>query len=221
MTVLSFVSLGYVWQLLGRGPFALPPQTLSDLKKSIFNYLLFTLYHFQWYLRITTFPGVWIEFSCMFPFPWKYIWNGTWVVSFFHLFSFSSYPVFSLFLLFGISELLFQWFLKKQFDVFLVPSVSDLIYLVRPLRAEYFNHFEQKDWCPQSVDILVLYIKINFLSLHCGTIMLQTKSDSNKKMNLWNKKQWWTSYDCHFFVEIFQQFWASRYLIESWIKLSD
>ena len=114
MTVLSFVSLGYVWQLLGREPFAPPrPQTLSSLKKSIFNYLLFTLYHFQWYLRITTFPGVWIEFSCMFSFPWKYIWNGTWVVSFFHLLSFSSYPVFSLFLLFGISRVTFSMVFEK------------------------------------------------------------------------------------------------------------
>ena len=53
--------------------------------------------------------------------------------------------------------------------------------IVRALRSEHFNHFDQKVWYPQSVDILVLYIRSSFLRLHCSTIMLQTKS----KLKFW------------------------------------
>ena len=48
-------------------------------------------------------------------------------------------------------------------------------------RSEHFNHFDQNVWYPQSADILVLYIKNNFLCFHCGTIMLHSVS----KLTFW------------------------------------
>ena len=69
--------------------------------------------------------------------------------------------------------------------------------LARSLRSEHVNHFDQKVSYPQSVDILVLYIKSNFLRLHCGTIMLQAKSElkfwCNISTNLSNCKNWFCS----------------------------
>ena len=63
--------------------------------------------------------------------------------------------------------------------------------------SEHFNHFDQKVWYLQSVDIPVLYIKSNFLRLHCGTIMLQTKSNlkfwCNISTNWSNCKNWFCS----------------------------
>ena len=50
---------------------------------------------------------------------------------------------------------------------------------------------------PQSIDILTLYIKSNFLRFHCGTITLQTKSKltfwCNVSTNLSNCKNWFCS----------------------------
>ena len=48
--------------------------------------------------------------------------------------------------------------------------------------CEHFSHFDVMVWYPQSVDILVFYIKSNFLRLRCGTIMLQTIS----KLTFWS-----------------------------------
>ena len=69
--------------------------------------------------------------------------------------------------------------------------------LARTLMSEHFNHFDQKVWYLQSVDIPVLYIKSNFLRLHSGTIMLQTKSNlkfwCNISTNWSNCKNWFCS----------------------------
>ena len=46
------------------------------------------------------------------------------------------------------------------------------VYLVvdRVLRSEHYNDFDQNVWYPQSVNILLFYVKNKFLYLDCGTI---------------------------------------------------